>query len=175
MIPYQRLPRCLKPLEFGDVITAQLHNFCDASEEGYGTVTYLLLQNEHLQMHSAFIMGKACVAPLKTVIIPRMELIAATMASRMDVLWKKELHMSLQESVFWTDSASVLKYINNESSRLKVFVANRVSDPEIISPRSVEEHGYSFKSSRCSIQRAQSGGISEGQTLVNRTAISLPT
>ena len=122
------LPRCLKPLEFGDVITAQLHHFCDASEEGYGTVTYLLLQNEHLQMHSAFIMGKARVAPLKTVTIPRMELIAATMASRMDVLWKKELHMSLQESVFWTDSASVLKYINNESSRFKVFVANRVSE-----------------------------------------------
>ena len=122
------LPRCLKPLEFGDVITAQLHHFCDASEEGYGTVTYLLLQIEHLQMHSAFIMGKARVAPLKTVTIPRMELIAATMASHMDVLWKKELHMSLQESVFWTDSVSVLKYINNESSRLKVFVANRVSE-----------------------------------------------
>lgn len=72
-------------------------------------------------------MGKARVAPLKTVTIPRMELIAAAMASRMDVLWKRELHMSLQESVFWTDSASVLKYINNESSRFKVFVANRVT------------------------------------------------
>lgn len=122
------LDRCLKPLEFGNVITAQLHHFCDACEQGYGTVTYLLLQNEHLQTHSAFIMGKARVAPLKTVTIPRMELIAATMASRMDVLWKKEVHMSLRESVFWTDSASVLKYIKNQSSRFKVFVANRVTE-----------------------------------------------
>ncbi|KAK7878865.1 hypothetical protein WMY93_034256, partial [Mugilogobius chulae] len=120
--------RCLKPVEFGNVITAQLHHFCDASEEGYGTVTYLLQQNESLQRHSAFIMGKARVAPLKTVTIPRMELIAATMASRMDVLWRKELHMSLQDSVFWSDSASVLKYIKNETSRFKIFVANRVSE-----------------------------------------------
>ncbi|XP_029987482.1 uncharacterized protein LOC115417609 [Sphaeramia orbicularis] len=122
------LHRCLKALEFGDVITAQLHHFCDVCEDGYGTVTYLIVQNENHQMHSAFIMGKACVAPLKTVTIPRMELIAATMASHMDVLWKKEHHMSLQESVFWTDSASVLKYIRNETTRFKVFVANCVSE-----------------------------------------------
>ncbi|KAK7930431.1 hypothetical protein WMY93_006826 [Mugilogobius chulae] len=132
--------RCLKPVEFGNVITAQLHHFCDASEEGYGTVTYLLQQNESLQRHSAFIMGKARVAPLKTVTIPRMELIAATMASRMDVLWRKELHMSLQDSVFWTDSASVLKYIKNETSRFKIFVANRVS--EILKSSQPEQWRY---------------------------------
>lgn len=57
-----------------------------------------------------------------------MELVAATMASCMDVLWRKELHMHLTDSVFWTDSASVLKYIRNETSRFKVFVANRVSE-----------------------------------------------
>lgn len=59
------------------------------------------------------------MAPLKAVTIPRVELIAATMLSRTDVLWRQELHMNLQDSVFWTDSASVLKYIRNEISRLK--------------------------------------------------------
>ncbi|KAI3358083.1 hypothetical protein L3Q82_003095 [Scortum barcoo] len=33
-----------------------------------------------------------------------------------------------QDSVFWTDSASVLKYMRNETSRFKVFVAKRVSE-----------------------------------------------
>lgn len=61
------VPRCIKSVEFRDFIIAQLYHYCDASEKGYGTVTYLLLQNKHLQMHSAFIMGKARVAPLKTV------------------------------------------------------------------------------------------------------------
>ena len=120
--------RCLKPLDFGEVTTAQLHHFCDASEDGYGAVTYLLSRNAHSQVHSAFVMGKARVAPLKPATIPRMELIAATMASRIDILWKKELHMHLQDSVFWTDSTSVLKYIRNETSRFRVFVANRVTE-----------------------------------------------
>lgn len=122
-----KVDRCVKPSGFGDIDTAQLHHFCDASQDGYGMVSYLLLKNNCSEMHSAFIMGKARVAPLKTVTIPRMELIAATMASRMDVLWRRELQMDLLDSVFWTDSQSVLKYIRNETSRFKVFVANRVS------------------------------------------------
>lgn len=111
------LARCLKPPNFGNITKAQLHHFCDASQDGYETVTYLLLHNMYSQVHCAFIMGKSRVAPIKSITIPRMELIAATMASRMDVLWKKELHLKLQDSVFWTDSASVLKYIKNETSR----------------------------------------------------------
>lgn len=114
------LARCLKPPNFGDVTIAQLHNFSEASKDGYGTVTYLLLHNAHSQTHCAFIMGKSRVAPTKYITIPLMELIAATMASRMDVLWKKELHLELQDSVFWTDSASVLKYIKNETSRFRI-------------------------------------------------------
>lgn len=92
--------RCLKPLNFGEAATAQLHHFADASEEGYGTVTYLLLHNEHSQVHSTFIMGKSRVAPLKPVTIPRMELTAAVVAARMDKLWRKELRLQLRDSVF---------------------------------------------------------------------------
>lgn len=132
--------RCLKPSDFGEVIMAQLHHFTDASEEGYGVVTYLLLQNARLQLHSAFIMGKSRVAPLKPITIPRMELTAATMASRMDTFWKRELHMQLQPSVFWSDSTSVLKYIKNETSRFRTFVANRVS--EILKVSQVSQWRY---------------------------------
>jgi len=40
---------------------------------------------------------------------------------------KSELNLILQESVFWTDSTSVLKYLNNESTRFRTFVVNRVT------------------------------------------------
>lgn len=83
------LASCLKPSNFGDIVMSQLHHFSDASQDGYGTVAYLLLGNMYSQVHCAFIMGKSRVAPLKSVTIPRMELIAATMASHMDVLWRK--------------------------------------------------------------------------------------
>lgn len=68
------------------------------------------------------------VAPSKPVSIPRMELTAAVLAASMDKLWRKELRPQLEDSVFWTDSTSVLKYIKNETSRFRVFVANRVSE-----------------------------------------------
>ncbi|XP_043958763.1 uncharacterized protein LOC122823332 [Gambusia affinis] len=121
------IKRCLKSTDFGKAITAQLHHFADASEKGYGVVTYLLLQNSFSQMHSSFIMGKSRVAPLKSVTIPRMELTAAVLAVRMDILWRRELRLLL-DSVFWTDSTSVLKYLNNKTSRFRVFVTNRVSE-----------------------------------------------
>lgn len=43
------VPRCVKPVDFGEVAQAQLHHFADASEAGYGTVTYLrmLKQQRH--------------------------------------------------------------------------------------------------------------------------------
>ncbi|KAL7871628.1 hypothetical protein SRHO_G00066110 [Serrasalmus rhombeus] len=57
--------RCLKPPDFGETTTAQLHHFADASEKGYGAVTYLLLRNSCSHTHSSFIMGKSRVASFK--------------------------------------------------------------------------------------------------------------
>lgn len=40
---------------------------------------------------------------------------------------RKELHLDLEPSVFWTDSQTVLKYIGSDHARFKTYVANRVS------------------------------------------------
>jgi hypothetical protein len=40
---------------------------------------------------------------------------------------KVELNFRLEDSVFWTDSTSVIKYIKNEDRRFHTFVANRIS------------------------------------------------
>lgn len=120
------VPRCFKPKGFGQLTSAQLHNFSDASENGYGTVSYLRLQSDE-KIHVTFILGKARVAPLKNVTIPRMELTAAVLAARVDRLLKAELQLELENSIFWTDSTIVLKYIRNETKRFHTFVANRLS------------------------------------------------
>lgn len=72
--------RCIKPAGFGVIKTAQLHHFSDASNNSYGTVSYLLLTNEKNQKLTSFMIGKSRVAPLKLVTIPRMELTAAVIA-----------------------------------------------------------------------------------------------
>lgn len=72
-------------------------------------------------------MAKARVVPHKPVTIPRMEFTAATVAVRMDQLMKEEIELPLEQSVFWTDSTSVLKCIQYETSRFQTFIPNRVT------------------------------------------------
>jgi len=48
-----------------------------------------------------------------------MELAAAVLAVSMDKMLRQELQLELQDSVFWTDSTAVLKYIGNEALGLK--------------------------------------------------------
>ncbi|KAJ8384838.1 hypothetical protein AAFF_G00198250 [Aldrovandia affinis] len=40
-----KVDRCFKPKDFGLPIYAELHHFSDTSEDGYGTVSYLRLEN----------------------------------------------------------------------------------------------------------------------------------
>lgn len=89
-------------------------------------MTYL--HDNYGRAQCAFVMGKAHVGPLIPVTIPRIESTAAVMASRMDMLWRKELQMELRESISWTDGNFVLKYLKNEKSRLKIFVGNSVGN-----------------------------------------------
>ncbi len=121
------MSRCITPQGFGEISSAQLHHFCDASEVGLGIVSYLRLTNHKDEVHIVFIMGKAKVAPLKQTTISRVELVAAVVAVRIDRMLKTELQIPLEELMYWTDSTSVLKYIASMTARFKTFVANRVA------------------------------------------------
>jgi hypothetical protein len=68
-------------------------------------------------------MGKAKVAPLKQTTIPRLELTAVTVSAMVDAFLKGEL----DDLSFWSDSITVIRYIQNESTRFKTFVANRIA------------------------------------------------
>ena len=55
--------RCVKPLSFDAIVSAQLHHFSDGSERGYGATTYLRLQDAHGLIHCVQLMAKAKLAP----------------------------------------------------------------------------------------------------------------
>ena len=118
--------RCYKPPNFGEIKTTQLHHFSDASMSGYGTVSYLRMVNSNGDIHCAFVMGKARVAPLKQITIPRLELTAATIAVKVNSMITKQLDVQVDDTIFWTDSYTVLRYICNVSTRFHTFVANRI-------------------------------------------------
>ena len=71
-------------------------------------------------------MGKARVAPLKFITVPRLELQAAVVSIKISQWLLKELDYQDVSEFFWTDSSVVMGYINNESKRFHTFVANRI-------------------------------------------------
>lgn len=120
------VPRSFKPSNFGKIVSVQLHNMSDASRTGYGQCSYLRLVDENNKVHCSFVMGKARVTPRKVISIPRLELAAATISVRVADVLKEELEYEGVQEFYWTDSKVVLGFINNESRRFHVYVANRV-------------------------------------------------
>jgi hypothetical protein len=108
------VPRCFKPPEFANIVSSQLHQFADASECVYGAVSYLRFVNERGNIHVSFVIGKARLPLLKVVMIPRLELSAAVVATRLDKMVRNKIDISIDASIFWTDSTTVLGYILNE-------------------------------------------------------------
>lgn len=64
------------------------------------------------KVHCALVMGKARVAPIKVVTIPRLELTAAVIPTAVSSMLKEELTLGVDGEYFWTDSQVVLGYIN---------------------------------------------------------------
>ena len=134
------IARCFKPKDFGSIVSSELHHFSDASNKGYGQCSYLRLVDENERIHCTFVTGKSRVAPLKPVTIPRLELTAAVWSVRGGEQLHQELEYSIDRDIYWTDSKVVLGYIQNESKRFHVFVANRVQ--EIQEETSTEQWKY---------------------------------
>lgn len=70
------------PKDFREVKSIELHHFSDASQSGYGQCSYLRLRNKENKSYVSFVMGKARVAPLKSITIPRLERTAAMVLTR---------------------------------------------------------------------------------------------
>ncbi|XP_028316746.1 uncharacterized protein LOC114471941 [Gouania willdenowi] len=121
-----KIPRSHLPSNFGEVIQYELHNFSDASCNGYGACSYLRAISNAGQISCSLVMGKARVAPTRLMTIPRLELASAVVSVRNGDVVKSELEIENLQEYYWTDSKVVLGYVNNEAKRFHTFVANRI-------------------------------------------------
>ena len=64
-----------------DVTDMQLHGFSDASAKAYACAIYLRILFNNGGVFTTFVASKSCVAPIKKITIPRLELIACVILS----------------------------------------------------------------------------------------------
>jgi len=101
--------------------TEEMHIFADVSLKAYGAIAYFVQGK-----NTSLIMSKTKVAPLKTISLPRLELQAAVLATRLTnfilsaVKWQGTIYL-------WSDSQIALCQINS-SKKLTPFVSNCVNE-----------------------------------------------
>ncbi|XP_031631810.1 uncharacterized protein LOC116346047, partial [Contarinia nasturtii] len=120
-----RIPRWIKTK---GTSLSEYHGFCDATFKAYGAVIYLKVIDSDGKISCTLLIAKSKVAPLKPITIPRMELLAALLLTRL--MKKVILKAALPNAKYqlWSDSMVTLYWINKDPGQLKAFVANRVEE-----------------------------------------------
>ena len=112
------------------------------SSQEVSAVAFLLTQShtsKGSKTEHAFILGKAHVEPMKVMTIPKLELQAALLVSRLKQDACRAFTMHVNKVFMWTDSTNVLQWLNSRSKQ-PIFIENRVC--EILEHTSVDEWNH---------------------------------
>ena len=102
-----------------------LHIFSDASLEAMCMVAYLRKQDNG---EVIFVQGKCRVAPIRNMMVAKLEMQAAVFGVRLRELISEEHAIEVHQIVHWTDSTMVLQWLHASNNKQPVFVANRVAE-----------------------------------------------
>ena len=102
------MPRCYFPKNV-QIVSFQVHGFCDASEDAYAGVVYLRMVDSTGAVHISLVMAKTKVFPIKRLSIPRLELCGA------QVLAKLLRHV---RGIFQVPLPEVYAYVGNRVSEI---------------------------------------------------------
>ena len=92
-----------------------------------GYVVYLRIENDSGMVNTILVIAKTKVAPIKRLMIPRLELCGAVLLAKMLCHVGKVLTIPTNSIYAWTDSIEVLSWLQGNSRRFRPFVGNRVS------------------------------------------------
>ncbi|GFW38105.1 uncharacterized protein TNCV_835441 [Trichonephila clavipes] len=132
-----KIPRCLN-LSSNGIKRLTLHVFCDASKKAYAACVFLRVEYEE-NVFVKLIQAKARVAPLKDISIPRLELLACVLGTRLAASVKNDLNLPDVRIYYLTDSMTALAWIQRTRD-WGVFVSNRVKEIRNLSDVSSWEH-----------------------------------
>ncbi|GFT87368.1 integrase catalytic domain-containing protein [Trichonephila clavipes] len=111
---------------------SELHLFVDACKSSYGACVYIRTVTP-LGVKIRLIRAKSRVAPLKTMTIPRLELMACCIGARLVHSVYAALDVPDLKIIAWSDSMVALWWLKNHGD-WSVFVANRVKEINSLVP-----------------------------------------
>ncbi|CAL8069059.1 unnamed protein product [Orchesella dallaii] len=119
-----RIPRCIT---FGKESEdcQELHIFVDASKKAYAACAFMRVECEE-GVKVNLLLAKTRVAPLKTLTIPRLELLSCTIGARLANSIREMGFINIKIT-YWTDSSTALYWIKNDGN-WGVFVQRRVEE-----------------------------------------------
>ncbi|GFW28583.1 integrase catalytic domain-containing protein [Trichonephila clavipes] len=119
-----KIPRWLGVMEESNL---SIHTFVDASKTAYAACIFLRSESNTGSVTVQLLQARSRITPMKTITIPRLELMAATIGARLFSSVKHALKISNIKTYFWTDSSAVLTWIIRRE-QWSVFVTNRISE-----------------------------------------------
>ncbi|UYV74943.1 hypothetical protein LAZ67_12001873 [Cordylochernes scorpioides] len=117
-----KIPRCV--VQSQDRRTWTLHVFMDSSNAAFAACAYLR-SGFPGSVQVQLLMARSRVAPMKNTTIPRLELVACEIGSRLAVHIKSMMEFEDIPITLWTDSTTALAWIKRDMN-WSVFVAGRV-------------------------------------------------
>ncbi|CAM1295397.1 Uncharacterised protein r2_g452 [Pycnogonum litorale] len=120
-----RIPRCIQN---PNPVHQSYHVFSDSSSTAYAAVIFVRSVYSDGSVTVRYVVGKSRVTPIKAVSIPRLELMAAVLGSRLPSRLSEVLGINPLSIWFWTDSMDVIHWIHGQSRTYKPFIAHRVSE-----------------------------------------------
>lgn len=125
----ERLDRIQVPRYYGALEDqVDIHIFVDGSESAIGAAAYVVCRRDDGQTTTTLCLAKCKVAPLKTKGIPRLELDAAVLGTRVAAIIRSANVWNIGRTIYWSDSQVVLYWLRNHKRRYTSYVANRVGD-----------------------------------------------
>ncbi|KAJ8032361.1 hypothetical protein HOLleu_25872 [Holothuria leucospilota] len=126
------IPRCLIPDVYKGprpLPEVSLHGASDASEDAMGIGVWLRwAHSSDADAHLSFVCARARLTPLKQSSIPRKELQAILLLSRLMLTVKKALRYEIAYSKIWTDSMTAISWLRGQSKAFRSYVAYRVGE-----------------------------------------------